>query len=313
MRLEALAAGYKSIRNFKVEEFLDKKADKLVKFFRDANLNAAVVGMSGGIDSSLTLYLLDYVKNLPNSPLENIEAITVPIYGTEGVTGQVAATAHANIVMESLGYPANEVVLANAYNSVIGASRSMHHKVDLLDVIWAEGQMASVLRTSVFYYHAAMLQAEGYKSLVVGTTNLSEGGYIGFFGKASDAAVDLQPIADMYKSEVYKLSKHLGVPQVILDLQPRGDVWDDKTDEDMIGAPYWFLELYMQMKQSGEINLYPKYLVDYLADMELFETYAKAIELLHEKNAHKYQVGNPAQFVDVMNRFVPGGWQPILK
>src|SRR5690606_27646773 len=114
---------------------------------------------------------------------------------------------------------------------------------------WDEGQLASIVRTPCLYYNAAILQSQGFKSIVVGTTNRDEGSYIGFFGKASDAMVDLQPIADIHKSEVYEVAKLLNIPQEIIDAKPRGDVYDGRCDEEMIGAPYWFLEMYLLMKQ----------------------------------------------------------------
>ena len=112
----------------------------------------------------------------------------------------------------------------------------------------------------------------------------------------------LQIISDIHKSEVYQLANVLGVNQEIINEKPRGDVWDNKVDEEMIGAPYWFLEMYLLMKEYK-----PK--IDVNGDeAKTFIEYAKNIENLHIKNSHKYKVGNPAHFLDVMNRKIEKGW-----
>ena len=118
--------------------------------------------------------------------------------------------------------------------------------------------------------------------------------------------VDLQPISDLHKSEVYALAKLLEIPQDIIDAPPAGDVYDGRVDEEMIGAPYWFVELYLLYLSAQDESL-----LQTLSDEERqqFEHYQANLEELHRKNAHKYWVGSPAVHLDVYERFVPGGWQ----
>ena len=175
---------------------------------------------------------------------------------------------------------------------------------------WAEGQLLSVVRTPALYYAAALLQAQGYSSLVVGTTNRDEGAYLGFFGKASDGMVDLQPISDLHKHEVVLLAQHLGVPQEILDAPPAGDVYDGRTDAEMIGAPYWAVELHALLRCAGQDPLQATALLDDPAEQRQWQTFVDAIEDHHRRNAHKYRVGSPAVHLDVYPRAVPGGWGP---
>ena len=104
-----------------------------------------------------------------------------------------------------------------------------------------------------------------------GTTNRDEGAYIGFFGKASDGMVDLQPIADIHKSEVYAIAKILNIPEYIINASPKGDVWNNKLDVEMIGAPYDIVEVFILLLNMGiqptsiiikdvdENNLYQQY------------------------------------------------------
>jgi NAD+ synthetase len=284
---------------FSPQEYLKKKLSKLSDFFRNNNIDTVVVGISGGIDSALVFYLMDRLKG--QGVLREVCPISMPILNAEGVTNQFEAAQRARLVMESLDYEYYEVELSNAYNAIVRESADVFEKRE-----WAEGQMASVLRTPVLYYHAAMLQTAGRRSIVVGTTNRDEGSYIGFFGKASDGMVDLQPIVDIHKSEVIEVAEILGVPSEIIKATPTGDCWDGRIDEEMIGAPYWFLEMYLILKERNLLNLFNN-LVD--EELEAATHWVDNIETLHRANAHKYQVGSPAHFVDVMPRKIPGGWQ----
>ncbi len=161
---------------------------------------------------------------------------------------------------------------------------------------WSEGQCLSVVRTPALYGAAALLQAHGLRAVVVGTTNRDEGAYLGFFGKASDAMVDLQPISDLHKSEVRALALRLGVPAEVVDATPSGDVFDGRSDEAMIGAPYDVVEAVLRLRELGRDPT--------LAGHEA----TAAVDRLHAVNAHKYRVGSPAVHLDVMPRGVPGGW-----
>ena len=83
--------------------------------------------------------------------------------------------------------------------------------------------------------------------LVVGTGNKVEDYGVGFYTKYGDGGVDIAPIADLYKTEVWELGKHLGVNQGIIEAKPTDGLWDDKrTDEDQLGASYEDLELAME-------------------------------------------------------------------
>src|SRR4029079_19460688 len=127
---------------------------------------------------------------------------------------------------------------------------------------------------------------------VVGTTNRDEGAYLGFFGKASDAMVDLQPISDLHKSEVRALARLLAVPAAVIDAEPSGDVWDGRTDAQMIGATYDDVELVLRLRELE---------MDPAAVAELRGASA-AVDRLHRTNAHKYAVGSPAVHLDVLPR-----------
>jgi NAD+ synthetase len=290
----------KIIRNFNSEKYLVAKTEKINSFFKENNLDSCVLGISGGIDSAVVYKLLLRASKQNSSPLKKIVALLMPIYGI-GTSNQNNAMEKGLKVIEASGITSCYVNdLTTAMESYCATLKSSHNPD-----AWSVGQLASIVRTPHLYFHAALLQQEGFKSLVSGTTNRDEGSYIGFFGKASDAMVDLQPIADIHKSEVYEIAKLLNVPEEVINATPAGDVWDGKTDEEMIGAPYWFLEMYLLMK---EYKIDPGKNISKEA-MPIYLNYAKAIESIHNKNAHKYQVGNPSHFIDVMPRAIPEGWK----
>ena len=97
-----------------------------------------------------------------------------------------------------------------------------------------------IFRNACFYGEAANLRKYNYKPIVVGTANFDEAAYLGFWGKASDAAQDFYPISHLHKSEIYAIAKELNVPQEIIDATPSGDLMysGDLNDLKMIGATY---------------------------------------------------------------------------
>ena len=91
---------------------------------------------------------------------------------------------------------------------------------------------------------AQLLGQAGTPCIVMGTGNRDEDGYLGYFCKAGDGVVDVQLIADLHKSEVFKVGAALGVPASILNSPPSADLWEGQTDENELGVSYDFVELY---------------------------------------------------------------------
>ena len=284
-------------RGFSLDEYLSQKSAAINHYFTRCGLDSAILGISGGVDSAVVLALLKHAKEQQDSPIKEIVPLLLPIHG-RGSTEQDVALKRGQQLCKKLHIKAWTCDLSSVQQQYIDA-------FPIQGDAWAEGQLLSVVRTPALYYAAALLQCRGRRSLVVGTTNRDEGAYLGFFGKASDGMVDLQPISDIHKSEVWALAKHLDVTQEIIDAVPSGNVYDGKTDEEMIQAPYWFIELYLMAKsqnQSIDISTLLK------SEQELYRTYSEAIEQQHRKNTHKYWVGSPAVHLDIMPRGVPGGW-----
>ena len=292
----------KSIRAFNPKKELENKILKINEFFSDEGLDAAVLGLSGGVDSALVASLLVEAANRKDSPIKRIRFLIIPIV-CSGSTSQSLATRQALTVVGSFNrsglWDSLVCDLTSTFDELINNSNC--HKVKSN---WADGQLVSVLRTPVLYYHAALLQAENFKSIVVGTTNFDEGSYIGFYGKASDGMVDLQPISDLHKHEVKELAKLLKVPKEVIDAEPRGDTYDGRIDEEMIGAPYWFLSSYLIFKEChanwppAKIQKLKKEIKKASGKKYLeYLKYSLNIEKLHRKNLHKYSVGSPARYL----------------
>lgn len=298
--LRALRQG----RGFVATDVLDAKVGCINQWWRCQHLDAAVLGLSGGIDSAVVLMLLHRASQTPGSPIRRLVAIAAPITAV-GATGQSESVERARLVAAHVGIELWECPLAEPQAGMVDALRSGSN---VAPNAWVQGQMLSVLRTPLFYGAAALLQQQGFRSVVVGTTNRDEGAYLGFFGKASDAMVDVQPIGDLHKQEVRALAALLEVPSEIVDAEPDGNVWDGRTDAEMIGASYDQVELVLRLREMG---VDPSEVARRLADGAAGDLPGAiaAIELLHDHNRHKFQVGSPAVFLDVLPRAVPGGWE----
>lgn len=123
--------------------------------------------------------------------------------------------------------------------------------------------------------------------MVVGTGNYDEDGYLRYFCKAGDGTVDTQLIADLHKSEVFAVAKHLGVAQSILKAPPTADLWEGQTDEDEMGFSYDFVELwttYLGWPQDRQKQFLAT--LDTASQKYFEETGAKA-KAIHDRNAHK--------------------------
>ena len=190
---------YRDDRNFDVNDYIKQKTALLNQYMTQCGLNAAVVAVSGGIDSALVLALVNAASKQENSPIRKIVPITLPLYD-DVLTNQYDATNRADELCDVLGLeltivPINEMVQSYEHTAKTFAG--------LETTPWATGQMGAYVRTSYLYYTNSLLNEQGFKPILVGTTNMDEGCYLGYVGKASDGLVDVQLISDIHKSEVY--------------------------------------------------------------------------------------------------------------
>ncbi len=194
------------------------------------HLNGFILGVSGGIDSAV-------VSALCASTGKNLLILEMPIH--QGNDEVLRAKKHIQWLKDK--YPnvtSLEINLTDTYDMMHEACK--HQVIPVTDEQY-EFSMANTrsrLRMTTLYQYAGT-----HKLLVVGTGNKVEDFGIGFFTKYGDGGVDISPIADLMKSEVYALGAELGINNDILTAAPTDGLHTDgRTDEDQIGASYDELE-----------------------------------------------------------------------
>jgi len=219
----------------------EKVVHHIVNWLKDyatkANINGFVIGISGGIDSAVT-------STLCAKTGLDLLCLEMPIHQEEKQVSR--ALNHINWLKNNFDpVSATQVNLTNVFDSLVDALPPVDNEEDRFMSL---ANTRARLRMTTLYYFAAL---NGY--LVAGTGNKVEDFGVGFFTKYGDGGVDLSPIADLLKSEVYEIAKYLGINQEIIDAAPTDGLWgDDRTDEDQIGASYPELEWAMQMLDEGK-------------------------------------------------------------
>ena len=141
----------------------------------------------------------------------------------------------------------HEINLTNVYDSFSNALPKANQ--DELSM----ANLRSRIRMSNLYVFAS-----NKKYLVAGTGNKVEDFGVGFYTKYGDGGVDISPIADLLKSEVFKIAHHLGIVSSIQKAKPTDGLWDDdRSDEDQLGATYDELEWamnYLEVNYQGNLS-----------------------------------------------------------
>jgi NAD+ synthase len=192
-----------------------------------AGFSRAVINLSGGLDSSLSCYLAVQALGA-----ENVLALCLPYKSSSPDSAD-----HAQIVIDALGVPSLTIPITDMAEALINQFPDM-------DRI-RQGNIMARLRMVVLYD-----QSQAFRGLAVGTGNKTEIllGYTTLYG---DSASALNPLGDLYKTQVRQLAKAVGVPQVILDKPPTADLWLGQTDEGELGFTYAEVDqlLYMLVDQ----------------------------------------------------------------
>lgn len=204
----------------------------LNSYCKSSRMKGFVVGVSGGIDSALTSTLCAMTG-------QPVIVLNMPIL--QHKTQFDLADAHITWLKKKFGnVRSHEVNLTDTFlkfqDTVPAEVRDDHSMAN----------SRSRLRMMTLY-----AVATHHRMLVAGTGNKVEDFGVGFFTKYGDGGVDLSPIADLMKSEVYALSKELGVYQAIIDAPPVDGLWgDNRTDEEQIGASYHEMEWAMKYRSA---------------------------------------------------------------
>ena len=234
----------------------------LKDYLENSNTKGFVIGISGGIDSALTSTLCAKT-GLPTLCLD------MPIFQNSNEHSR--ATEHIKSLSSNFSNVSSKTIdLSNTFDSFKNSVDEVNQRNNLLSL----ANSRSRLRMTSLYYYASL---NNY--LVVGTGNKVEDFGIGFYTKYGDGGVDISPIADLYKTEVFELSEYLNINKEILIAKPTDGLWDDeRTDEDQIGATYSELEWAMKQKDFGKNSLEFKG-----REKEVFDILIK----LNKQNLHK--------------------------
>lgn len=237
--------------------------DWLKAYAKNAKVSGFVVGVSGGIDSAVTSTLCaqtglkTFCVELPihqaashvSRKKEHIAQLKERFDNVDSISIDLTDT--FDLFKNSIPKSDNKV----KYNLSLANSRAR-------------------LRMTTLYYLAGI-----HGLLVAGTGNKVEDFGVGFYTKYGDGGVDLSPIADLMKSEVYALGHYLKVPESILKAAPTDGLFgDDRSDEDQLGASYDELEVAMLAIERGKTE------ADFTGrNLEVFNIYKR----LHNDNQHK--------------------------
>jgi len=204
----------------------------------EAGARGCVVGLSGGVDSSVVGALCK--RAFPETCL----GLIMPYSGADD-----DFTGRADELARSLDIPTVVHPIGEAHQR-LAETFLAHPEIAKLapeDLEVPFGNLRARLRMCALYLYA---NASNY--MVAGTGNKDEDYGIGYFTKYGDGGVDISPIADFHKSEVYELARALGIPSRIIEAPPSAGLWDGQTDEDELGMSYDEIEFASNHLDSGQ-------------------------------------------------------------
>jgi len=202
---------------------------------KEAGAEGVVVGISGGVDSSVVASLAKKAVG------EKVLGVIMPCQS------EPLDEKYARLVAEKLKIKAERVVLDSLYDrfsELLPSGKRL-----------ALANLKARLRMATLYYFANNLNY-----LVVGTGNKSEIS-VGYFTKYGDGGCDILPLGDLLKTEVRKLARVLGLPEEIINRVPSAGLWGGQTDEEEMGLRYEDLDEIISAIEAGKRSLTPKEVV----------------------------------------------------
>lgn len=247
---------------------LEVKQDRIIDFIwketHKAGVSGAVIGISGGVDSALTAALA--VKALGK---DKVLGIHLPEAGLTTAED----TEDSKAVADWLGIDFRIIDISGIVSAFMAAVPESEY-ADYL----SRGNLKARIRMSLLYFHANQTNR-----MVIGTGNKTEL-LLGYYTKYGDGGVDLEPIGGLYKTEVWELSRMLGVPEPVITKKPSAGLWKGQTDEAELGISYLKLDYVLRMLEQ---NAAPDTIINTLGvSREQLESVIKRIE----RNEHKRRV-----------------------
>ncbi|PSQ44590.1 NAD(+) synthetase [Halobacteriales archaeon SW_7_68_16] len=218
------------------EAELDRVREGIVSFVDEqvaaAGADGAVIGLSGGIDSSLVAHLA--VEALGPG---RVRGLVMP-----GTVSDPDNTSDGEAIAEKLGIEYDVVPIESVVDALVTGLP------EVADDRVAVGNARARVR-GVFNY----LVANHEDRLVLGTGNRSEA-LAGYYTKYGDQAVDCNPIGDLYKTQVRQLARAVGLPERIVAKPPTAGLWEGQTDEDELGVSYETLDTVLALHVDGSLS-----------------------------------------------------------
>ena len=250
------------------ESELEARRDHLVQFIREtasaAGTDRAVLGLSGGIDSTLTAYLA--VEALGE---ENLHGLVMP-----GEVSREENMSDAEWVAQELGIPYDVFEINPIVNEFLDTYSEA--EADRVAVGNARARTRAVLN---------YLVANHENALVLGTGNRSEA-LVGYFTKYGDGAVDCHPLGNLYKQQVRQLAAHVGVPDELVEKEPTAGLWTGQTDEEEMGIDYDTLDAILALHIDGPLSVAAT--ARELGDVT--DEQVRTVREMYERSAHKRAV-----------------------
>ena len=200
--------------NLNATQAIDSLTNFIKSTVNNAGFSKVVLGVSGGVDSSLSAFL-----SVQALGAKNVLVLRMPYK-----TSSPESLEHANLVIEQLRVPSLTIDISEAVDAVL---------VNFPDAspVRRGNVMARIRMINIYDQSAA------FPGLVVGTGNKTES-LLGYSTLHGDGAFDFNPLVDLYKAQVRQLAAELGVPQPIIEKPPSADLWVGQTDEEEIGFTY---------------------------------------------------------------------------
>ncbi len=218
-------------------EELERRREHITEFIRErvetAQTEGVVLGLSGGIDSTLTASLA--VEALG---AENVHGLVLPARASSDQN-----MSDAERVATELGISFDVIEIEPVIDTLLEAYPEAEG--DHVAVGNARARVRAVLN---------YLVANHEDRLVLGTGNRSEAA-VGYFTKYGDGAVDCHPIGNLYKAQVRQLATHVGVPDGLVEKTPTAELWDDQTDESEMGVDYDTLDSILVVHIDGSLSV----------------------------------------------------------
>ena len=202
----------------------------------EAGAQGVVLGMSGGLDSSVTAVLCK--KAFPDTTL----GLIMPCFSSK------EDMEHAKMVASKFGIEAKVIDISDIFKSFLNILEGQKYEEEKGKKDIAVANLKPRLRMICLYYFANKLNY-----LVVGTGNKSEIA-IGYFTKYGDGAADILPLGDVLKTEEKKLAEELDIPREIIEKVPSAGLWEGQTDEGEIGMGYEDLDMIILALERGDVS-----------------------------------------------------------